>query len=263
MALKDKTPAPTLGIIGGTGIEDLAGFELQQRLQPKTPFGAISGSILLGKLHGVDVALLNRHGLLKGETGQHIPPHAVNYRANIWALAQLSLKRVLAFNAVGGISTMWPPGQLGLPHDLIDYSHGRAHSYFDPDSALDYHHHVEMSEPFSAELGQLITAAAKAANISLQTSGVIGVTQGPRLETAAEIKRLAQDGCDLVGMTSMPEAALAAELQLQYSSLAFSVNWAAGKAPDAQQGIHDEIAATIEHCQTQLGQLLAQLVKRL
>lgn len=256
VALTEQLTAPRLGIIGGTGIDALAGFELRDRLQPTTPFGAISGSLLLGQLHGVEVALINRHGILQDEAGSHIPPHAVNYRANLWLLKQLNVAEVLALNAVGGIAGEWPPGRLGVPHDLIDYSYGRERTFFEPNSAVVYQHHVEMSEPFSVTMREKLIAAAQLAEIAFTDNGVLAVTQGPRLETPAEVKRLQRDGCDLVGMTTMPEAALAAELRLPYASLSFSVNWAAGKAPDVGKGIHDEIAATIAECQTQIGQLL-------
>ena len=263
MALATQTPTPKLGIIGGTGIDCLEGFELRDRIQPETPFGPISGSVLLGTLHGVEVALINRHGLLKDEQGDHIPPHAVNYRANLWLLKQLSVERVLALNAVGGISEHWPPGRLGVPDDLIDYSYGRKHSFFDPDSPIGYHHHVEMGQPFSAAMNNAVAESAAQAGLIFQNGGVLAVTQGPRLETAAEVARLERDGCDLVGMTSMPEAALAAELALEYTSVAFSVNWAAGKAPDSSKGIHDEIVTTIASCQKQINQLLAVYVATL
>lgn len=272
MSLASKTTAPVLAIIGGTGIEALPGFIQRDSMMPETPFGAISGSLLLGTLHGKEVALINRHGLLKAaeaqpQAAQHIPPHAVNYRANIWALSRLAVKRVLGLNAVGGISQDWPPGRLGAPSDLIDYTSGRQHSYFDPTSPMPYAQHIELTPPFNQQLAVMLNEAAIAAGIEFTTSGVLAVTNGPRLETTAEVRRLEQDGCDLVGMTSMPEASLAAELNMQYASLAFSVNWAAGKAPklgqNAEQGIHDEIAATLSNCQTQLERLLAECMPRL
>lgn len=268
-SLSAQTPAPMLAIIGGTGIESLEGFEQRDSLIPETPFGAISGALLLGRLHGVEVALINRHGLLLADQNtQQLPPHAVNYRANIWALAQLGVKQVLALNAVGGISGEWPPGRLGTPHDLIDYSSGREHSFFDPNSPMPYAHHVELTPPFNANLRGLLKQAALAADLAFTETGVLAVTNGPRLETVAEVLRLERDGCQLVGMTTMPEASLAAELELSYTSLAFSVNWAAGKAPcdggdGSRPGIHDEIASTIASCQQQLSKLFSKLFSKL
>lgn len=261
-ALADQTKAPVLAIIGGTGIAELAGFVLRDTVVPATPFGAISGGILLGQLHGKEVAIINRHGLLSAAGGkQHIPPHQINYRANIWALKRLGVPAVLALNAVGGITEEWPPGRLGTPSDLIDYSWGREHSYFDVNSAMPFDHHVELTPPFDTALSQQLHAAAGTANIPLCSQGVVAVTNGPRLETKAEVARLAKDGCDLVGMTSMPEAALAAELDLPYASLCFSVNWAAGKGPESDNaGIHAEIAETMVSCQQQINQLLAALL---
>ena len=263
--LASHTPAPCLAIIGGTGIAQLDGFVLRDKLTPDTPFGEISGAILVGQLHGCDVALLNRHGLLKdaGST-QHIPPHQINYRANLWALKQLNVNAVLALNAVGGITSAWPPGRLGTPHDVIDYSWGREHSFFDVTSPMPFAQHVELTPPFNHTLRTQLQTAAEVAGVQLTADGVVAVTNGPRLETAAEVLRLERDGCDLVGMTSMPEAALAAELDLRYASLCFSVNWAAGKAPDANgAGIHDEIAATMADCQQQINALLTALLPAL
>lgn len=259
--LANKTTAPVLGIIGGTGISQLDGFVLRDKIKPDTPFGDISGAVLLGQLHGREVALINRHGLLAdGASKQHIPPHQINYRANLWALKQLQVTAVLGLNAVGGISAQWPPGRLGTPHDVIDYSWGREHTFFDVTSPMPFATHVELTPPFDATLRQQLQAAAELAEITLTQQGVVAVTNGPRLETVAEVQRLAQDGCELVGMTSMPEAALAAELELAYASLCFSVNWAAGKAPSSSGGIHAEIEATIADCQQQINALLASLL---
>lgn len=281
MSLARRTPAPELAIIGGTGIERLEDFILHQRLKPSSPFGDCSGSILVGELHGRSVAVLNRHGRLKGEGGAAIAPHAVNYRANLWLLKQLGVNRVLALNAVGGITADWPPGRLGAPHDLIDYSYGRQQTFFDANSPWPYEQHVELSQPFSPTIASQLATAAAAAEVEFQQQGVIAVTQGPRLETPAEVRRLEADGCHLVGMTSMPEAALAAELDLEYGSLAFSVNWAAGKNPSQsiqadqspeQAGqkiqlqvgqIHAEIEAVMARCQQQISRLLKPFISAL
>lgn len=261
-ALSAQATTPVLAIIGGTGINQLEGFVLRDTIVPETPFGAISGGILLGRLHGKEVAIMNRHGLLSAAGSEsHIPPHQINYRANIWALKRLNVPAVLALNAVGGITADWPPGRLGTPSDLIDYSWGREQSYFDVHSAMPFDHHVELTPPFNQALTRQLHAAATAAKLELCQRGVVAVTNGPRLETKAEVERLASDGCNLVGMTSMPEAALAAELDLAYASLCFSVNWAAGKGPEqGEGGIHAEIAETMAACQQQIAALLAKLL---
>lgn len=263
--LGEQSPAPVLGIIGGTGINELEGFVLRDKVSPETPFGDISGVVLLGQLYGQEVALINRHGLLsEGASSQHIPPHQINYRANLWLLKSLKVKAVLALNAVGGISPQWPPGRLGTPHDVIDYTWGRQHSYFDVDSPVPFSEHIEFTPPFDLLLSQQLQRAAVSAKLELTQTGVVAVTNGPRLESKAEVQRLERDGCDLVGMTSMPEAALAAELSLPYASLCFAVNWAAGKAPDsAGASIHAEIATTMAECQQQINALLAALLPSL
>lgn len=210
----------TLAIIGGSGCYGLPDH-CPVPLEPlTTPFGPVSG---LMRSANSQVYFLPRHG-----QSHQVPPHKINYQANIWALKSLGIQRVLALNAVGSLFN--PPGTWFLPRQIIDYTYNRAHTFHE-----DFEQgvvHVEFSEPLRLSLIERVSEVLKNTELSVLDHGVYGCTQGPRLETAAEITRLERDGCTLVGMTLMPEAALAAELSLEYASLCLSVNWAAGKSPE-------------------------------
>jgi len=184
-------------------------------------------SVQMLQHQGKDLAFLPRHGI-----SHAIPPHRVNYRANIAALQEAGVTSIIAVNAVGGIHPDMGPGAIMVPDQLIDYTHGRASTFFEDD--LDTVTHIDFSEPFSTLERHQLTQVLEDCNDhrAVVGSGVYGVTQGPRLETAAEIRRLQQDGCDIVGMTAMPEAALAREAGIGYGMLALSVNWAAGLTPE-------------------------------
>lgn len=240
---------PKIAVIGGTGMNTWPGLEIIKRLESDTTYGKPSAPLIVGRIAGAGAIFLARHG-----EGHQIPPHLINYRANLKALAEAGVTQVIAIAAVGAIAPWFAPGEITLPTDLIDYTHGRAQSYSDgePGSVLN---HVELSQPYTPVLRELLFAAAVQAQVKLFNEGVMAITQGPRLETPAEIQRLRRDGCDLVGMTGMPEAALAAELGLGYACIALSVNWAAGLSP-AGAGIHDEIHASIE---TGMGKVQALL----
>ncbi len=225
-----------VAVIGGTGMNQWPGLEVHKQLRVDTPFGAPSAPLLLGKVYGIQAVFLARHG-----EGHRIPPHAINYRANIWALHQAGVNAVVAIAAVGAIAPWLPPGAVGVPSDLIDYTYGREHTYSDGEHAE--LKHVEFTEPYSERVRRELLHGALDARLDIASSGVMGVTQGPRLESTAEIRRLKRDGCDMVGMTGMPEAALARELGLDYASLAVSVNWAAGLGSG---DIHGEIHQSIE-----------------
>ncbi|MFP5357650.1 MAG: S-methyl-5'-thioinosine phosphorylase [Gammaproteobacteria bacterium] len=240
----------TLAVIGGTGMNQWRGLEVTDQLAVETPWGMPSAPLLLGRLNGLPVIFLARHG-----EGHHIPPHAINYRANMAALAQAGVRRVVALAAVGGIAPWLAPGEVAVPADLVDYTHGRLHSYSDgsPGAPLT---HVEFTAPYTAGIRQALITAAAAAGLQLAGEGVLGVTQGPRLETAAEIRRMQRDGCDMVGMTGMPEAALAREKNLEYACLAVSVNWAAGVQGNGD--IHAEIQQSLATGMARVQALLAQ-----
>ena len=208
-----------LGLIGGTGLDHWG--EAVNTLAITSVYG--QPSAVLTEYHYGDsqIFFLPRHG-----PGHAIPPHAVNYRANIDAFKQLQVEGIIAINAVGGISSSNAPGTVTVPDQLIDYTWGRAHSF--SLTADDPLQHVEFAGPFDGDLRAGLLRAAAMAEVDVNIGGCIAVSQGPRLETAAEIQRFKQDGCDMVGMTSMPEASLAREAGMEYASLCVNANWGAG-----------------------------------
>jgi 5'-methylthioinosine phosphorylase len=211
-----------LAIIGGTGLTSLSNLEIIRREVVHTPYGEPSGPLTFGHLCGKEVVFLARHGY-----GHTIPPHMVNYRANIRALRETGVERVIAVAAVGGISADLEPGRLVIPNQVIDYTYGRYNTFFE--EGLERVTHVDFTEPYSEALRGNIIEACRASGIEICSHGVYGATQGPRLETAAEIDRMERDGCTLVGMTGMPEAVLARELDLGYATCAVIANKAAGR----------------------------------
>jgi 5'-deoxy-5'-methylthioadenosine phosphorylase len=237
-----------LAIIGGSGLYSLGeDFHLGDQLAQQTPYGETSAAPLLGRWQELELVFLPRHG-----EGHSLPPHAVNYRANLWALKQAGVSKLIAVNAVGGIGADMAPRSLAVPRQLIDYSSGREHSYFDGGDGRV--RHVDFSEPYSAGLRASLLQAGAQLGLSLVDGGTYGCTNGPRFETAAEIERMRRDGCSMVGMTGMPEAGLARELEIEYASLAMSVNWAAGVAEgDISMA---EIMANLEHSVATLRPLL-------
>jgi 5'-methylthioinosine phosphorylase len=227
-----------LAIIGGTGALDL--FEILEQSPVRTIWGEPSAAPARIQLGDEDAWFLARHG-----NPHRIPPHTVNYRANIAALAELGVRDIIAINAVGSVDPELDPGALVVPEQLIDYTWGREHSF--SDSADQELQHIEFGKPFSQRIRQSIVDAAGRAAVSVTDGGCYGVTQGPRLETEAEIRRLAQDGCTLVGMTAMPEAALAREAGLEYASLCVVANAAAGISSDpiSIEEIHRVLASAM------------------
>jgi 5'-methylthioinosine phosphorylase len=225
----------SIGLIGGTGLGHWDFVE--DALQIETPFGSTSGRIGVFAFPQARLLFLPRHG-----QAHSISPHKVNYRANLFALRQAGADFVIAVNAVGGITSKYAPGTLVVPSQIVDYTWGRAHSFSDdPDFPLI---HFDFTDPFTEDLRQVLLGAGKAAGLDIIDGGCVAVTQGPRLETAAEIERLEEDGSDLVGMTSMPEAALAREIGLGYASISVVSNWAAGKTREPIT--MNEIECTLE-----------------
>jgi 5'-methylthioadenosine phosphorylase/5'-methylthioinosine phosphorylase len=210
-----------LAIIGGTGLSDIDDLQCIETQHIETPFGQPSAALIAGEIHGNSVIFLPRHGV------QHtIAPHSINYRANIWALQALGVTDIIAVAAVGGIGADLGPGSLVCPDQIIDYTYDREHSFFSDDFSAQQH--IDFTYPYNEKLRQKVMTAGRELNFKMSDGGVYGATQGPRLETAAEITRMAQDGCSIVGMTGMPEAALARELGIDYACCALVVNWAAG-----------------------------------
>lgn len=219
-----------LAIIGGTGLTQLENLHIIRREIVRTPYGEPSGALTFGEINGFEVVFLARHGY-----GHIIQSHLINYRANIWALTQQKVSGIVAIASVGGIRADLAPGTLVVPDQIIDYSWGRQHTYFDADNAVV--RHIDFTHPYDAGLRRQILDAASQQDQTIRDGGVYACTQGPRLETAAEIRRLEGDGADMVGMTGMPEACLARELNIPYAMIAVVANWAAGKG-DSTEEIH-------------------------
>ena len=221
--------SPLYAVIGGSGLYNLGDdFVVVSNDAVDTPYGTTSAGIIRGRWKGKSVLFLARHG-----ESHLIPPHQINYRANLYALKQQGVSHVIAVNAVGGINPDFAPQTIALPDQIIDYSWGRAHSYSDVGLAEiegDVVQHIDFTWPYGSELRNKIIQASAEAGIKVHPKGVYGCTNGPRLETKAEITKMARDGCDMIGMTGMPEAALARELGIEYASIALVVNWCAGIA---------------------------------
>ena len=215
-----------LAIIGGTGLTSLDDLEITGREVVDTPWGEPSAPIVRGTLAGRPLAFLARHG-----SPHRIPPHKVNYRANVWALKTIGIERIVAVAAVGGIHPAFVPGAVAIPDQIVDYTWSRAHTFYEDD--LDHVVHVDFTEPYCPRLRAALIGAAGEAGVEALDWGTYATTQGPRLESAAEIDRLERDGCHLVGMTGMPEAGLAREAGLDYAHIAVVVNPAAGRGEGA------------------------------
>jgi len=238
-----------IGIIGGTGISHLTEFRIHARRVVPTPYGQPSAPIMEGHLAGREAILITRHG-----SGHTIPPHRVNYRANLWALRHVGVRQVVAICSVGGIDEELSAGELVVPDQIIDYTWGRPctiHERVDEPVV-----HVEFTEPFSPSVRALILQAGQQAGIGVRDGGVYGATQGPRLETAAEIERMRRDGCGMVGMTGMPEASIARELGLEYAVCALVINRAAGCGGG---DIHGQIETNVSACMTKIRAVLDAL----
>ena len=245
---------PTIAIIGGTSLTTLDTLKITHRETLSTPYGEPSSPLIYGELSGRKVVFLSRHG-------QHhtLPPHRINYRANLWVLHHIGVKQVLATAAVGGIRADMEPGRLAFPDQIVDYTWGR-HSTFFEDNLKEVTH-IDFTEPYCSALREKLIQAARDLGMTAHESCAYGATQGPRLETAAEIRRMERDGCDMVGMTGMPEAALARELGLSYAACAVVANWAAGKSsgPITMAEIERNLASGMD----QVKRLLAQVIPTL
>lgn len=211
-----------IAIIGGTGLTSLPALHITRREMVSTPYGEPSGPLTHGVLCDQEIVFLPRHGV-----GHTIPPHKVNYRANLWALQKVGIKNVIAVAAVGAIRHDLLPAQLVIPDQIIDYTTSRINTFSDDEN--DAITHIDFTWPYCQQLRQSMIQAAHTAQLPVSDSATYAATQGPRLETAAEIDRLERDGCDIVGMTGMPEAALARELDLCYACCAVIANPAAGR----------------------------------
>jgi 5'-methylthioadenosine phosphorylase/5'-methylthioinosine phosphorylase len=241
----------TLAIIGGTGLGQLAALNITHRKTVSTPYGDPSAEFLIGDIHQKQVVFLARHG-----NPHTIPPHKINYRANLWALKQLGVQDIIAVAAVGGITADMQPAHIAIPDQIIDYTYGREHTFFDGNDGNVTH--IDFSYPYSQKLRAGLIHCAATLNLKISPIGTYGSTQGPRLESSAEIARMERDGCDLVGMTGMPEAALAKEIGIHYASVAVIANWGAGKT--VGEITMAEIEENLHHGMANAGALLQAFI---
>lgn len=221
-----------LAIIGGSGLTKLTELKITQRQVIRTPYGEPSGPLVFGELDGTPIVFLARHG-----QAHSIAPHEVNYRANLWALKEQNVAGVIAVATVGGIRSEFGPGAIVIPDQIIDYTSGRKHTFFEAGAPVK---HIDFTEPYDRQLREKLLTASETCKELVADGAVYAATQGPRLETAAEIGRLANDGADVVGMTGMPEASLARELELPYAAVTIVVNHAAGRG-ESRHGIQLEM----------------------
>ena len=226
-----------LAIIGGTGLTQLANLEITHRQVMRTPYGEPSGALTFGTINQHEVMFLARHGY-----GHTIPPHRVNYRANLWALHNQGAKRVVAVTSVGGIRSDLIPGSIVIPNQIIDYTYGREFTFFDGVDRPVVH--IDFTRPYCTELRTRILDAVRCANEVVVDGGTCAAVQGPRLESAAEITRYERDGADMIGMTGMPETSLAKELGLSYATIAVVVNDAAGRG-NSRDAVHLETVSAV------------------
>jgi 5'-methylthioadenosine phosphorylase len=244
-----------LAIIGGSGLTKLANLEVTQRKVARTPYGEPSGPLTFGRILECDLVFLARHGY-----GHTIAPHEVNYRANLWALKDAGVDRVVSVASVGSIRKDLEPGSLVVPHQIIDYTWGRRSTFFEGAGAPV--NHIDFTEPYSPPLRKVLLDAAARAKEKVFDGGVYAATQGPRLETAAEIERLARDGATLVGMTGMPEAALAREISLEYATIAVVANYAAGRGDSRRAVPLDKIGAVLEEAMGRVRRIIEECCKQ-
>lgn len=240
------------GIIGGSGFDHFADLKISRRLECATPYGAPSAPLVFGTLHGREMVFLPRHG-----ADHSIAPHRINYRANLWALHAQGVRSVIAISTVGGITAPMVAGAMVVPDQIIDYTHGREDTFFDGvDLPLQ---HVDFTVPFCIGLRHQLLKAGEGAGFELLDGAIYGATQGPRLETIAEINRMERDGSHIVGMTGMPEAVLARELGICYAMLAVVVNSAAGRGGTAKEISMIEIQAVAETAMQKVRQVIGAL----
>lgn len=242
-----------LAVIGGTGVYQLSGIHWLESRKIETIYGLPSDAIHIAEIDGRFIAFLARHG-----EGHALPPHKVNYRANLKALADLGATTVLAINTVGGITQAYGPRVLAVPDQIIDYTWGRISTLCEEQGSDVLH--VDFTEPYTHSLRLELIQACAESNVSVVTEGCYAATQGPRLESKAEINRLRQDGCDLVGMTGMPEACLARELGLRYASLCVVANWAAGCDSINAEITMQEVLANVDSVRNHLLPIIKKLI---
>ncbi|MBI5025915.1 MAG: S-methyl-5'-thioadenosine phosphorylase [Nitrospirae bacterium] len=210
---------PEIGLIAGSGIYEIPGLVIKKKKRIVTPFGKPSDDYRIVEINDVEIAFLPRHG-----SAHNIPPHRVNYRANIWGLKELGVKRIISVSAVGGISKEMKPGGIVIPDQVIDMTGGRNSTFYDGPEVV----HIDFTEPYCPEIRKALIKAGKKTGIVLIKGGAYICTNGPRLESKAEIMAYKIMGADVVGMTAMPEASLARELEICFAGVSVVTNYAAG-----------------------------------
>lgn len=241
-----------LAIIGGTGLTHLANLEVSRRQAVRTPYGEPSGPLTFGAIRGVPVIFLARHG-----DAHTIAPHQVNYRANLWALKEQGAREIVSVASVGGIRAELGPGAIVVPDQIIDRTWGRLHTFFENPAPVK---HIDFTQPYASALRARLLAAARKSGEAARDGGVYAATQGPRLETAAEIDSLEKEGAHIVGMTGMPEASLARELELAYAALAVVVNHAAGRGASVRGIQMQQIEEVLKNAMERVRRILEALV---
>jgi 5'-methylthioinosine phosphorylase len=244
-----------VAIVGGSGLSQLGSMEVTQRRVARTPYGEPSGALTFGRIRGREVVFLARHGY-----GHTIAPHEVNYRANIWALKDAGADCLISVASVGCIREDVAPGMLMLPDQVIDYTWGRSSTYFE--GAGVPVNHIDFTEPYSRQLRRRILAAATGSDETILDGGVYAATQGPRLETAAEITRLERDGAHIVGMTGMPEAGLAREVSLDYATIAVVANYAAGRGDSRRAVPLDKIGEVLDEAMGRVRRIIEKFCEK-
>lgn len=243
---------PDFAIIGGSGLTQIENLDIVHRQVCRSRWGEPSAPVTWGRLGDATIAFLPRHG-----SGHTIAPHRVNYRANIQVLHDLGVRKIVAVTAVGGIREDLGSGSIVIPHDIVDYTWGREHTYFGGHTAGGDVTHVDFTHPYAPTLRRALEDAARSLDIGVATSAVYAATQGPRFESPAEIDRIETDGGDIVGMTGMPEASLAAELGLAYANISVVVNPAAGRAPEGVEISLESIYTELEQGMSKVRSILA------
>ena len=242
-------------IIGGSAVPHFKKMQIIREETVLTPFGETSAPLLYGKFANQDFVFLDRHGQTRTT-----PPHKINYRANMWALQQAGVAHVIGISIVGGIRSDMTPGHFAFPDQLIDYTYNRPSTFFDED--FNFSRHIDFTYPYCPKLHGLMVDSAQELNLDFSDDATYGVTQGPRFETVAEINRLERDGCDIVGMTAMPEAALARELDMNYASIAIVGTKAAGRSDGFNVDIK-KIKEVVEGSMEQMYELLQSVVSKM
>lgn len=243
-----------IAILGGSALPQLKGIEITDQKIIETPYGPTSAPLLRGLYEGFAITFLDRHG-----KGRSTPPHKINYQANIWALQQAGVEKILSVSIVGGIRSDMTPGHFAFPNQLIDYTYNRPNTFFEDD--FNFSRHIDFTHPYCPELHKVLVEEALRLGLDFTDDATYGVTQGPRFETVAEVNRLERDGCDIIGMTAMPEAALARELGMRYASIAIVGTKAAGRS----DGLHvdiQEIKSVVDDSLEKLYELLSKVIVR-